>query len=150
MWIKFSILILVALINVVLGLVILLRNRNKDKFIRYFFLICLSGSLWSIGVALSLIITNAFCFLWIVKVSFILSCLIFIFFLLFAIEFPYKIKKTSRLIKYCLYLATLFIFYIIIFDKLVIATYFDNFGLHYMEDKFLNLVFALYFVLLLI
>ena len=150
MLIKFSILIFVVLINFLLGTVIYLKSRSRVKFGVYFSLMCFSAALWSLCIALTLMVLNRDIFLWPVKFSFIFATLIFIFFLLFSIEFPYKDKKVSKIFKYYFYLSTIFIFYIILSNKLVIGIYQDNFGLHQMENKFLHLIYGLYFLILLI
>ena len=65
MWIKFSILIFVALFNISLGLIILLKNKNKDKSKLYFSLMCFSAGLWSFVSALVQITTNIPYYIWI-------------------------------------------------------------------------------------
>jgi N-terminal 7TM region of histidine kinase len=146
MWIKFSILMLVALINVVLGSLVLLRNKNKDKFSRYFFLMCLSGSLWSISIAMSLITLDKVMFLYFLRGKFIFATFIFITSLLFFIEFPYKIKKISRILKYYIYLSTIGMLCIILFSNFFADANIGILGLYPIGNKLLHLVFALYFI----
>ena len=150
MWIKFSILMLVAVLNISLGLIILLKNKNRDKFSKYFFLMCLSGSLWSASIAMSLITLDKLMFLNFLRGKFIFATFIFITSLLFFIEFPYKIKKVSRILKYYIYLSTIGMLYIILFSDLFADANIGILGLYPTGNKLLHLVFALYFIVPLI
>ena len=150
MWTKFAILMFVALINLGLGILVLSKNKSKEKFIKYFALMCVSAGLLSFCIALASVTLNETIFLWLVKLSFISAVFIFIFFLLFSIEFPYKDKKVSKVFKYFVYLSTIFIFYIILSGKLFIGIYQYNSSLYEMEDKFFHLIYGLYFFILLI
>ena len=146
---RFIILLFIAIINFVLGFLVYFKNKSRERFVKYFALMCFSAGLWSFCVALTLIIKNSDIFLWIVRGSFIFAILIFISFLLFTIEFPYRIKRINKIFKYYFYLSTFFVFYVILF-KLVVGSYIYNSNLYQIENKQFHLYYGTYFLILII
>jgi len=141
---------LVAVLNIVLGLIILMKNKNRDKSKLYFSLMYFSAGLWSGSISLSLLIINEDIFLWFAKFFFIFATMIFLSFLLFCIEFPYKMKKLPVLFKYLIILATIYIFYISLSNRLLIGVESYKFGLREVENSFYHLIYGMYFFILLI
>ena len=150
MWIKFSILMLVAVLNISLGLIILLKNKNKDKSKLFFSLMCFSAACWAAGIGLTRVIFNEFIFWIVVKFVYISATIIFVSFFMFCINFLYKIKKVSNFFKIFISLFTAFIFYIILSGKLFIGLYKYQSNLFEREHGGLLLVYGLYFFILLV
>ncbi|MCD4705822.1 hypothetical protein K8R61_01950 [bacterium] len=147
MWLKFAILMLVAVINIVLGLIIWQRNKNKDKARFYFSLMCISAGLWSIGIGTSLLIRQVNFYLLNAQLFYLFATLIFLFFYFFSIHIIYN--YSFRLLNYIVVLFTVFILFIIFSDYFLIGTYLDMYGLHEIENKSLHLLYGLYIFILL-
>jgi hypothetical protein len=150
MWIKFSILIFVALFNISLGLIILLKNKNKDKSKLYFSLMCFSAGLWSFVSALVQITTNIPYYIWIDRSIYVFTSFSVLFFLFFSYEFQYKIRKIPNILKYFFIILTFLMILLVLSNKFIIGVYHYNEFLYQLENKGLNLIYGLYFMMLLI
>ena len=146
MWIKFSILMLVAVINVALSFIIWKRNKNKDKARLYFSLMCFSAGLWSISLGLMFLDVSIFFYTLSVKGNYIFSTCIFIFFMFFCSEFLYKVKnKILNYLALLLFLTTLpIIFTNFLFKKI----YFYEGLLRYDPNLIMHLLYGFFFLLI--
>ena len=149
MWIKFSILMLVALINIGLGIIIWLKNNNRPKFIKYFVLMCLCAGLWSLVSALIQLITNVYWYIWIDRFIYVFTSFSVLLFLFFSYEFPYRIKKMSNILKYFIILFTFIMICLVLSNKFIFGVYERNGVLYQLENKILNLIYGVYFIIFL-
>jgi len=146
MWIKFSILMLVALLNLSLGIIILLKNKNKDKSKLYFSLMCFSAGLWSLVSALIQTITNSYYYIWIDRFIYVFTSISVFLFLFFSYEFPYRVKRISNFLRYFFISLTLIMIGMVLSSKFIFDVYYYNGNLYQLENKTLNLIYGLYFL----
>ena len=149
MWIKFIILMFVALLNLTLGVLISVKNRGKEKFIKYFVLMCFSAGLWSLVSALIQLITNVYWYIWIDRFIYVSTSFSVLFFLFFSYEFPYRIKKIHNVLKYFIILFTFIMICLVLSNKFIFGVYQYNGTLYQLENKSLNLIYGLYFIVFL-
>lgn len=145
MWIKFSILMLVALLNLSLGILISIKNQGKEKFIKYFVLLYFSATIWTLGLGFALLITDANLFLIIARVFYVAATVIVLSFFMFSVHFLYS-YKLNKIFKYIISLFTLYIFYIILSGDLFIGVYEYRGLMHELEDSILHLIYGIYFI----
>jgi N-terminal 7TM region of histidine kinase len=149
MWIKFSILMFVALINIILGFLIIFKNKNNDKSKLYFSLMCFSAGLWSLVSALIQIISNVPYYIWVDRFIYVFTSFSVLSFLFFSYEFPYRIKRILSLLKYFFIIITFLMILLVLSNKFILGVYYYNGSLYQLENKGLNLIYGLYFIILL-
>ncbi len=148
MWIKFTILVFISLINFILAVVILLNNKNKDKSKLYFSLMSFSAGFWSLTSAFTQIISSTELYLWIDRLIYVSTTFIIIFFFYFSAEFPYRALKIKPMLKYLLLLISLVIIIMILFSNLIYGAYKYNSVFYQLENKQLNLIYGIYFIII--
>jgi hypothetical protein len=146
MWLKFSILMLVAVINISLGIIIWKKNINKDKARLYFSLMCFSAGLWSLFSALIQIITSEYYYIWIDRFIYTSTSISVFLFLFFSYEFPYRLRKMSNWCKYFFILLTSMMIFMVLSNKFIVGVYTYKGNLYQLESKTLNLIYGLYFL----
>ena len=140
---------LVALINIVLGLIILLKNKSKNKASLYFSLMCFSAGLWTISLSLMLLDVSKSLYIFFVKGNYLFSTGIFVSFLFFCIEFSYKVKKIL-LAKYLTILLIIFTLYIFLTNSLFQNIYYNDGKWSYDSNIFIHLTYGIIFAIMLI
>ena len=101
---KSIIIFIVGLLNIILGILILKKNSKNSSNIWYFYL-CLFGGSWAVVKAFQISVLNLF------LQDFVITKLIYLFgvlapfsYLMFAYNFPYKLKVYSKKLLYLIYL----------------------------------------------
>jgi len=90
---KIILLFIASLLNLALGLFIILKNY-KNKINIYYGLILLGAFFWSLGMSLIQVIDNVDILNTVVeRIIYIPAFLIPLFYLLFSVHFPYKVKS---------------------------------------------------------
>jgi len=92
---KIIILFIVALLNLLLGSLLIKRNR-LSRFNLYFGLLCISGGIWSALMATLHLVISPIGLDWILRLMVAISTLMFLLYLLFAIEYPYPFSIKKR------------------------------------------------------
>jgi hypothetical protein len=141
---KNLILIIVAILNVFLGILIIAKD-NKNLGNIYFSIMCFSGGLWTIFMGLLRIITDINILeSYILKLTWEFSILPPLFYLLFSLNFPYKYKNQLKLAWLYLIPITLIILNLLNIFR-VESIYFENNRL--VEKTIFNnyLMYAVYF-----
>ena len=147
MWIRFSILMLVTLLNTLLGFFVLKKTKANIAKI-YFSLICFASAMWSGGWAIASLIREEYIFLIITRIFYIAATAIFLFFFLFSVQFLYK-YKVNKILKYIITISSVYMFYIIISGKLFLGTCKFNGFMYQAENSLLLLAYGVYFMLIL-
>ncbi len=148
---KIIILFLSLASNIFIGIKILKKHRGiKNKANIYFAFMCFIAGLWTIIDILILFTQNNNISIALNQLVYFCTTLIIICFLLFSIEFPYKLFKIPKLIYYILTSISLLIFYIIFSKNFIIKHYYYNKVLYQVVDINLNLIYGIYFIILLI
>jgi len=128
MIVKFTIVFIIALLNIILGVVIYKKN-TKSKSNIYYTLMCITGGLWAIFMSWLLIERNLYVLEnFVIKGIYIFGTLPPLFYLLFAYNFPYKLKVYSkRVISLIYFIPAVFILLILFgFFKMESVVIIDN------------------------
>lgn len=147
MWTRFSILMLVTLLNIFLGFFVLKKAKTNISKV-YFSLICFSSAIWSGGWSIVSLIREEYLFLIIAKIFYIAATAIFLFFFLFSAQFLYK-YKINKILRYIITISSVYIFYIIISGKLFLGTCERNGFMYQIENSPLLLTYGIYFIIIL-
>ncbi|MDD3284836.1 MAG: histidine kinase N-terminal 7TM domain-containing protein [Patescibacteria group bacterium] len=148
-YLKFFTLLIVFILDLILGIFLIWKNKSKDMSKIYFGLVCISGSLWSLFLSFSLLTTNSDLYFLNAKLYYFFATLIFIFFYYFSIVFLYKKNVISEIITYFILLGFILVIYVLFFDIFLIGVYFDKYGMHEIENKFLHLLYGFYILFIL-
>ena len=147
-WLKFGILLITSIINFTLGLIVYKRNITKNKSQTYFSLMCFSAGMWILFSSIVQITENPIHFLWADRLIYFFTTLIISFFWIFTAEFPYKLKGFINVWNILIILITIIILSITLSNFLIIGNYELNRTLYQKENKTLNLIYGIYFILL--
>lgn len=146
-----TLLSIVTISNISLGLVILKKQKkSKEPWKIYFSLMSIFTALWTICIFATINTQDDFTFLLSDKFIYIFTSLIVISFLMFCIYFPYKSIKIRKITKLVFVMINLLLFYFILSDKLITGHYLKNNTFYQTENKFPNLIYGVYFLLILI
>lgn len=147
-WLKFGILLIAAILNLIIGLLVYKKDGTRNKSQIYFVLVCLSASMWIISSSIIQITKNPIYFLWADKFIYFFTTLIIFFFWAFVDEFPYRLKKFSNIRNFLIIIITILILSITLSNFLIIGNYTLNGILYQKENKNLNFLYGIYFILL--
>jgi len=146
MYLKPILALIAGLVNVIFGFLILRKNSKNSNNIAYFFL-CFSGGMWGVVKFFQLTVLNAeIQNQLIMKLVFIFGVIAPLSFLLLAYNFPYKIRKYSKIKLFLINLIpSVLVFLIIIGVFRKHETFIIN-GAIYREIVFYDFaIFAVYF-----
>lgn len=144
--IKNIILVIVASLNFLLGFHILFKNF-KNKVNLYFGLAVVSTGFWTLAIAIFYSIEDFILLILFARIFYCFGALIFFFFLLFSIVFPYE-SKIKTLNRFFLVLPLLIILFTILYPGLLIeGIEFEKPEFHYiLENSFWQVLFFIYFL----
>jgi len=144
MKLQFIFLIIVLLVNFIIGLIVLIRDR-KDIIARFFLLIIFSIILWIISNLLLDFIRNPFIGLFAAKSAYIGAILIASSFLYFVLIFPKKDYRVSKKLKAFILLCTLIFILFAISNLLVKKVEIFSWGVNIVPGLFYPF-FMVYFI----
>ena len=121
MIIKFALTLIISLLNIFLGIFIYKKNSKNASNIFYSGL-CITGGLWALFMAFLLIVKDLNILENVNKGAFIFGVLPPLFYLLFAYNFPYKLKVYSKKIIYLIFLVSTVLFILILFGIIKMET----------------------------
>lgn len=107
MEIKFIATLVIALLNIFLGIFILKKNPKNPGNV-YFCGLCVSGGIWALTMAWLLVINNQAALNVDLKLTYIFGILPPFFYLMFAYHYPYKLWLYSRKVIGLIYFLTTF------------------------------------------
>lgn len=150
-WLKFGVLSMVGLINLVISIIIFTKYKTKEKSIKYFGLLCVSTLLWSINIGLISIIKNNDIYKLLGNLTYTTGTLILINFFMFSIYFPYTIKSKSLILfKTLLIILSAVTFYILFSNIMVSKIYIKNNQISYVPNTILHLIYGILFSIILL
>lgn len=149
--IKIIILLISLVSNIFIGIKILQKNKGiNNRANTYFAFMCFVAGIWTIIDIMILHTLNNDISIILNQLVYFCTTLIIILFLLFSVEFPYKLLRIPKCMYYVLVSISLFIFYIIFSKNFIIRHYYYNKILYQVVDINLNLIYGIYFITLLI
>lgn len=150
-WLKFGVLLISGLINLVIGIIIFSKYKMREKSTRYFGLLCISALLWSINICLILVIKNNNIYKILGNLTYTTGTLILINFFMFSIHFLYTTKiKSLMLFKILLLILSAITFYILFSNTMVSKIYIENNQISYIPNTILHLTYGILFSVILL
>ena len=124
--IKSLILLIVALLNLSLGILVFFKNK-KDKINIYYAFTAWSTAGWAFGLAMFYMISDLnIALLWYELVAYVSAALIGASFLSFSFVFPFVKEKPKTIFKIIFFIFTAFILVITVWPKLMIPRIVEN------------------------
>ncbi len=149
-WLKFGVLLIISILNLILGLLIFKKNITKDRAKIYFSMMCFSASMWILASSIIQIAKNQILFLWADRFIYFFAALIIFFFWLFSNEFIYKSDKLFYTKKIIITIITIMILSLTLSKILITGNYSLGNALYQTENKLVNLFYGIYFIALFI
>ncbi|HNV96704.1 MAG TPA: histidine kinase N-terminal 7TM domain-containing protein [bacterium] len=149
-WLKFGVIFLTATINIAIGFIIMKKNNGREKFSRYFSLLCISAFFWSINIAGLSVIKNNSIYKILSNLTYATGTLILINFFMFSVYFLYTVKNKILIVfKALLFILSIITLYILFSDQMVTNIYIENNQISYIPDSTLHLIYGILFSLML-
>lgn len=103
MKIKFFLTVIIAILNIILGIIVYKKN-NKSKSNRFYRNLCFTGGIWALFMAALLIIKDAFVLEhFIIKGIYFFAILPPLYYLLFSFYYPYNLETSQKKLQILIY-----------------------------------------------
>ena len=143
--IKFYLTIVIALLNIFLGLFILRKNPKNPSNYNYAGL-CISAGLWAISIALIFVAKDVYTFELLIKVNYFFGILAPLFYVVFAYNFPYRKKLYPKMTPYLIYGIPVIQIILVLSNVLKMEIVVDNGNMIFSSVIFNDfLIFTVYF-----
>lgn len=150
-WLKFGILLLICMLNLILGIFIIKKNKTKQESIKYFLLLCFSAFCWSLNIGLIAIVTQDLSYRIIANFTYFTGNMILISFFMFSKTFPYYIKnRLQQIFNFLLLLLSTLTIYILFSNKMVENIYIKSNQISYSPNQNLHLAYGILYLVILI